>query len=122
MIIRIITCLAALCFACTAAVAQNGSDVRRRMEQRLGQLDQLKAQGVVGENNQGFVEIREGGNAQAQSLVSAENADREQVYAMIAKQTGASADSVGRARAKQIAANSRSGVWIQDESGRWHRK
>ena len=51
-----------------------------------------------------------------------ENRDREAVYALIAKETGATPDSVGKARAKQIAANSRPGVWVQDAAGTWVRK
>ena len=54
--------------------------------------------------------------------MSEENRDRSAVYALIAKETGATADSVGRARAKQIAANSRPGVWVQDEAGAWKKK
>ena len=50
------------------------------------------------------------------------NRDCEAVYALIAKDTGATADAVGRARARQIAAASSAGVWIQDESGQWKKK
>ena len=51
-----------------------------------------------------------------------ENRDHEVVYALIAKDTGATAESVGRALAKQITANSRPGVWVQDEAGAWKKK
>ena len=112
--------LAFITFA-AAAFAESAGDIRRRMEQRLGQLDELKAQEVIGENNRGYVELR-GSAAGADALVSAENRDREAVYGLIARDTGSSADAVGRARAKQIAANSRSGVWVQDESGQWKKK
>lgn len=106
----------------TATVhAQNAGELRRRMEQRLPQVDQLKAQGAVGENNRGLLEVRADA-ADAASVVTAENRDREAVYALIARETGATPDSVGRARAKQIAANSRAGVWVQDEGGRWAKK
>jgi uncharacterized protein YdbL (DUF1318 family) len=54
--------------------------------------------------------------------VADENRDREAVYALIAKETGASADSVARARARQIAASSKPGVWVQDAGGAWKRK
>jgi uncharacterized protein YdbL (DUF1318 family) len=55
-------------------------------------------------------------------VISAENADRGQVYASIASKTGTNSETVGRARAKHIAANSKSGVWIQDAGGEWQRK
>ena len=102
--------------------AEDLGAVRARMEQRLPQIDTLKAQEVLGENNRGFLEERKSGIAGAGSVVADENRDREAVYAFIARETGASAVSVGRARAKQIATNSRPGVWVQDESGAWQKK
>lgn len=122
MIARLLAACLALCaFTATFARAESAADIRRRMEQRLSQLDELKAKGALGENNRGFVEVREAIGA-ASSVASDENRDREAVYGLIAQQAGASADSVGRARAKQIAANARSGVWVQDERGDWKKK
>src|SRR5690349_12677863 len=103
---RLFTLFTALCLLAISAFAQSAGDIRRRMEQRLPQIDQLKAQEIVGENNRGFLEQRKAGGG---TTVADENRDREAVYALIAKETGASADSVGRARAKQIAANSAAG-------------
>ena len=116
---RLFTLFAALCLVAVTAFAESAGDIRRRMEQRLPQIDQLKAQEIIGENNRGFIEERKAGGG---STVADENRDREAVYALIAKETGASAEAVGRARAKQIAANSASGVWVQDESGAWKKK
>lgn len=116
---RLFTLLAALCLVTATAFAETAADIRRRMESRLAQIDALKAQEIVGENNRGFLEERKAG---AGSTVSDENRDREAVYALIAKETGATPDAVGRARAKHIAANSSPGVWVQDESGAWKKK
>ena len=55
---RIITLFAALCLLTVSAFAQSAADIRRRMEQRLPQIDTLKAQEVLGENNRGFLEER----------------------------------------------------------------
>lgn len=107
--------------ASTAALAESANDIRARMAQRLSQVDDLKGQGAIGENNRGLLEVRDGGG-NAASVVADENRDREAVYALIAKETGATSDSVGRARAKQIAAASKPGVWVQDESGAWKKK
>jgi uncharacterized protein YdbL (DUF1318 family) len=97
--------------------AEDLGAVKGRMDQRLAQVDSLKAKGAVGENNRGFLEVRGGGDAGA--VVAAENKDREVVYAVLAQKTGSSAEQVGRVRARQIAQNSRPGVWVQDESGSW---
>jgi len=119
---RLYVLLAALSLLTLPAFAESATEIRSRMEQRLSSIDDLKAKGFVGENNRGFIEVRDSGSATAGSVVSAENRDREAVYALIAQQTGATADSVGKARAKQIASNTRSGVWVQDESGQWKKK
>lgn len=119
---RFFTLLATLCLLTISAFAENAADIRRRMEQRLPQIDSLKAQESLGENNRGLLEVRGSGGAEAGGVVSDENRDREAVYALIAKETGATPDSVGRARAKQIASNSRPGVWVQDDSGAWKKK
>ena len=55
-------------------------------------------------------------------VVAAENRDRGIVYAEIAKQTGTHVDQVGRARARQIAAASARGVWLQKNDGSWYKK
>jgi len=119
---RILALCAALCLAAGPSFAETTNAILQRMEQRLSAIDGLKARELVGENNRGLVEVRGNGSAEAGSAVSDENRDREAVYALIAKDTGALADAVGRTRAKQIAAKSRSGVWVQDESGRWAKK
>jgi uncharacterized protein YdbL (DUF1318 family) len=121
--LRFITLLFALCVVSVSAfAAESAGDIRRRMEQRLPAIDRLKTAETVGENNRGLLEVRGSGGAEAGAVVAEENRDREAVYALIAKETGATADSVGRARAKQIAANSRGGVWVQDASGAWKKK
>ena len=93
--------------------------VRARMEKRISQIDALKSSGVLGENNRGFLEVRSGGDG---GVAAAENVDRAVVYAALAQKTGASADSVGRARAKQLSGNSAKGVWVQAENGQWTKK
>lgn len=116
---RFFVLLTALCVLTVSALAENAADIRRRMSERLPQIDALKAQEVIGENNRGYLEERKSGST---AVIAAENNDRKAVYALIAKETGANADSVGRARAKQIAANSSPGVWIQNEAGNWVKK
>jgi uncharacterized protein YdbL (DUF1318 family) len=120
---RFLATLAVLAVGLTTAIAiaQDLGAVKARIAQRLPQVDSLKAKGVLGENNRGFVESR-GGDAAAGAVIAEENSDRETVYAALAKQTGTSAEQVGRARAKQIAAASASGVWLQRDDGTWYKK
>lgn len=101
--------------------AEDLGAVKVRMTQRLPQLDQLKVRGVLGENNRGLVELR-GGDADAGDVMAAENRDRAIVYAELARQTNTSAEQVGRARARQIAASSAPGLWLQKDDGSWYKK
>jgi uncharacterized protein len=102
------------------AKAEDLGAVRARMAQRLSEIDDMKARGVVGENNRGLLEAR--GDGADQGVISSENKDRETVYAAIAAQTNTSPEQVARARARQIAQGTRPGVWIQDSSGEWKKK
>jgi len=120
-LLRLFFAAAILLSVTVAAEAQDLASVRARMEQRLPQIDALKAQGALGENNRGLLEVREN-KGDAGSVSSEENADRNVVYAAIARQTGSTPAAVGAARAKQIAANSARGVWLQRESGEWYKK
>jgi uncharacterized protein YdbL (DUF1318 family) len=101
--------------------AEDLGAVKARISARLSKIDELKAKGAIGENIHGLVEVR-GDDAEAAGVVAAENSDRQAVYAAIGKQTGASAEQVGRSRAKQIAANSAAGVWLQRDDGSWYKK
>lgn len=101
--------------------AQDLGAVRARMAQRLPQIDALKQQGALGEDNRGYLSVRES-KGDAGTVAADENRDRGVVYGAIAKQTGSTSDAVGRARAKQIAAASAAGVWLQKEDGTWYRK
>lgn len=103
----------------TTVHAQDLGLLRTRMEQRVGQIDELKKAGIIGETNRGFLEVRSGDD---KGVAAAENADRTAVYAAISKKAGTSAEAVGKARAKQIAAGSAAGVWVQGEDGKWVKK
>lgn len=115
-------CAAFLALAAPLSLhAQTARELQMRMAQRLPQIDELKAAGALGENYRGYLEVRED-KGNAASLVADENRDREAVYVLIAKETGSSVETVSRARARQIAAQSKSGVWVQDETGAWRKK
>jgi hypothetical protein len=96
-------------------------DIKDRMKDRLPRIIELKAAGIIGENDKGLLAFV-GGDRQEQDLVDAENKDRLLVYSAIAKQQGTTADVVARRRALQIAENAKPGEWLQDASGKWSRK
>ena len=96
-------------------------DIKSRMRDRLPEISALKAKGIIGENNQGFLEIRTGNGANKQ-LVEAENKDRRAVYKDIAAKTNTSIEVVGKRRAIQIAEKADPGEWLQNASGQWYQK
>ena len=112
-----VTILTVLTFVCAA----NAQDIKDRMRDRLPEVQALKAKGNIGENNQGYLEVRSG-NGAAQQIVAAENKDRQAVYQAIAKQAKTTVQVVGQRRAMQIAEKADAGEWLQDPSGKWYQK
>jgi uncharacterized protein YdbL (DUF1318 family) len=104
-----------------AGPALSADDIKTRMKDRLPTLLALKAQGIVGENNKGYLEFI-GGKKEKPDVVAAENEDRKTVYAAIAKQQNTTVEVVGQRRALQISQKADSGDWLQDASGNWYQK
>lgn len=111
-------------FAGSAALraADDAAEAKARMRERVAQIDQLKLAEAIGENNRGLLEVRKADAPNAAAIVDAENKDRGTVFNATASRAGTSPDAVGRAFAKQIAAASASGVWVQREDGSWQKK
>lgn len=105
----------------TAGTALAADGIKDRMLARVPAINALKAQGVIGENNKGYLEFVGGKNSSA-AEVNAENADRRQVYEAIGKQQNVSADLVGSRRALQIADSATPGTWLQAADGSWRQK
>lgn len=103
-------------------VRAQDTDLKQRLELRLPAVDDLRRRQIVGENNQGYLEIRGTVTADEAQVVDAENLDRSAVYELIARRSETTKETVGRARAKAIAAASAVGVWLQDADGRWAAK
>ena len=96
-------------------------DIKSRMRDRLPEIAALKAKGIVGENNQGYLEILKDKGSH-DKIVRAENKDRGTVYKAIASKTNTSIEVVGKRRAIQIAEKADSGEWLQNASGKWYQK
>ena len=110
-----------LCFVFAAGAFPSAQEIRNRMIARLPDIKELKAKGLVGENNKGFLEFI-GQRKEKQDLVAAENQDREKVYQAIARQQGTTVELVGKHRAIQIADKAQPGEWLQDATGKWYQK
>lgn len=99
---------------------------------RAGRLNEFKAMGVVGENNQALVEVRALETledlrlrSEVQKLVRAENEDRERLFQEIAAAKNVDLSQLPRIRetyAATLRANAAPGEWIQMPDGAWKQK
>ena len=119
----VIMLLSGFCLLTAAAVvsAEDAETIKTRMLQRLPVINEYKSQGVVGENNKGFLQVM-GIDGEWSQVVAAENSDRKMVYQAIAAKTGASLETVGSRRALQIRESAATGTWIQTNDGKWVKK
>jgi uncharacterized protein YdbL (DUF1318 family) len=105
----------------TVAGSAWGEDIKTRMLSRLADIVKLKAQGVVGENNEGYLTILQS-PTDKKALIDAENKDRDIIYRAIAKKQGTTAQLVGQRRALMHAQNADAGTMIQNKDGKWIKK
>ena len=115
---RIFLVLLGVLVATTAAWS---GGIKERMTQRLPVIESLKAQGIVGETNQGYLGFVSS-NRTGQDVVAAENQDRKSIYTHIAKQQKVSVELVQQRRAKTLAGRAKPGHYIQKASGAWIKK
>ena len=91
---------------------------------RFRELQNLKAQGILGEDNQGNVKVLQSA-PNAESIASAENANRKVIYQTIVEQNQlgpAGITQVRAAFAETQRERARPGDSIQDASGQWVKK
>ena len=105
----------------TTDVNSASDSIKQRMIDRLPVIKALKDQGIVGENNLGFLEFI-GNRKEKADVVAAENVDRKSVYEAIAKNQGTTVEVVGQHRAIQLADKAQFGDWLQDANGKWYQK
>ncbi len=97
------------------------NDIKQRMKQRLPVINQMKQQGLVGENANGYLEFVSAKKMNG-NIVTAENKDRKTVYSIIAKQQGANIQTVEQRRAFQIIQRTHKGEYLKKANGTWYKK
>ena len=106
---------------CLMSLDVSAKSIKAGMKARLPEIIALKEKGIIGENGKGFLQYA-GDVKEKESVVNAENADRENIYKAIAKKQKTTASLVGERRAKQIAAKTKAGYWLQKPDGKWYKK
>ena len=113
----LLTALFALGLVITVCAGES-EELKARFRERLPVIIAIKDEGIVGENNKGFLEFV-GKTKKSEEVVKAENEDRLKLYQIIAGGTTVSVEVVGQRRALQIAREAGPGHMIQDERGKW---
>jgi uncharacterized protein YdbL (DUF1318 family) len=101
------------------------------IKQRSGAIKPYMDRGNIGIGQDGLLALRNSdgldlkARAEVKQLVDAENRDREQLYAEIAKANGIPASNIPRIKsifAKSWIDQAQPGWWIQDAQGNWKKK
>jgi len=98
----------------TAALAQTSAD--------KAAVDRAKAQGLVGEQADGYLGVVTGSDPALAASVTAINKGRAQVYASIAAKTGVSVADAASAAGAQLVAKAPPGQYYKTAAGGWARK
>lgn len=106
-------------------------ELKSRMRARQSKLAPFYAQGVIGENSAGYIDLLDVGKldmknrAEAQRLVNAENQDRKQLYQEVARALNVDPSQVGRIGsifAQEWQKTASPGWMIQQPGGNWNKK
>ncbi len=85
-------------------------------------LDEAKAAGYVGEQQDGYVGARPSAPANVREMVSAVNVRRRAKYAQIATRNGTPLEAVARLAGTKLIARTQSGEYVRDSNGKWQKK
>lgn len=120
---HVILATALLMFGASVSLAGNSmKELQQRFKERYDDLRQLKDDGVIGETFDGYVAFVEKGDAEAGKLVDEENADRKELYRLIAEKENISPKKVAERNAKRNFDKAKPGDYLKGEDGEWTRK
>lgn len=95
--------------------------LKKRFEERFPRLRDLRASGVLGETDAGYVEFVKAKQSDAEAVVEDENADRRKLYELIAAKESVSAETVARRNAVRNFEKARKGEYLK-KGGEWSQK
>jgi uncharacterized protein YdbL (DUF1318 family) len=116
--------LGALCSVARAATTQE-LQLQKRFQERYPKLLEQKSAGKIGETFQGFVEAVKDDYAKEEavsSLVNGENADRTELYKLLAAQQKITPEVVAERNAVRNFQRARAGDYLKGQDGRWTQK
>jgi uncharacterized protein YdbL (DUF1318 family) len=121
---RIFTILCQWTFAAALAMALalTPASVSAQSAAAKAAVDAAKAQGLVGEQGDGFLGFVQPPNPQISAAVNEINAGRAQVFRDIAMRTGVTPEVAGQATAQQLFGQILPGQFYRLPNGNWARK
>jgi len=112
--------------ACQLKKTPDVQKVLNHRKARVHELQALKAKGLIGENNKGFITILKPSlEPKEKTLVDAENHDRKFIYNTVVAQNHLGSEGLEKVEkdfAKTHHDRTKQGDLIQDSSGKWVRK
>jgi uncharacterized protein YdbL (DUF1318 family) len=117
-----LTTLAIAAVLVAASLAATKEELKARFAQRYPELRAQKDRGAVGETYKGLVEAVKSGDSAADKLVAEENADREELFKVIASAEGTTPDVVANRLAARNFANAKAGDYLKGPDGTWKKK
>lgn len=105
----------------STAFSKSKQELIQNMKSRNPAVGQLLKSGAVGETNRGYLDYV--GSARPQeNIVNAENQDRKDLYAIIAKDKNTTIDVVEKNMGLVKAKRAKPGTYFQNSSGVWQKK
>ena len=86
------------------------------------EVDRAKAQGMIGEQADGFLGVVSGADPSVRAAMAEINAGRAQAYRDAAARSGASPDAAGQAAGRMLAGRLGPGEYFRNASGQWERR
>ena len=103
------------------AAAADMKELQQRFKERHGKLQELKRAGTIGEASDGYVAFVKGEEKEAAKIVNAENADRRELYKLLAEEARTTPETVAKRNAQRNFKLARAGEWLR-EDGKWRQK
>lgn len=121
----LIPLLAIIAIASTSAYAVTKAELQTKFEKRYPQILDFKKDGKVGETTTGIIEAVKSdylSDKTLAKLIEDENADRKELYKLIAAEEKTTVEQVARAAAIRNFQKAKAGEYLKAADGTWKKK
>ena len=114
--------LAILPFAAQAASRED--ELKERFKERFPRIAELKTAGTIGETFAGYLEVvdKKSADKETQKIVDEENADRKELFKLIADKEGVTSEKVAERAGKRAFDKAKPGEYLKGSDGKWKQK